>query len=215
MSFLNQLKSQASALQSEKEASDSRFLSNIQTTEAAAKSVALYVNELAKQLNVIAPPGPKLTLDGKTPWPAMKMLDFQSDSRKKILKDREVYDYIGMSWSLLPIFGNPVGGSVSANFPPDMQRIEERLAAGGVKHERVSVRHPEKNTLQSVRFDYTTQARGSITVSADHEAGKMNFRLANVQGFGIVNGSYPVEKVTSALLDELAKLLVGQPSKFV
>ncbi len=215
MSFLNQLKSQASALQSEKEASDSRFLSNIQTTEAAAKSVALYLNELAKQLNVIAPPGPKLTLDGKTPWPAMKMLDFQSDARKKMLKDREVYDYIGMSWSLLPIFGNPVGGSVSANFPPDLQRIEERLSAGGVKHDRISVRHPEKNTLQAVRFDYTTQARGGVTAVADHDAAKINFRLANVQAFGIVNVSYPVERVSTTLLDELAKLLVGQPSKFV
>ena len=215
MSFLNQLKSQASALQSEKEAGNSRFLSNLQITETTAKSVALYVNELSKQLNVIAPPGPKLTLDGKTPWPAMKMSDFQSDARKKTLHDREVYDYIGMGWTLLPVFGQAVGGSVSANFPPDLQRIEERLSAGSVKHERVSVRHPEKNTLQAVRFDYTTQARGSVTVSADHEAAKMNFRLANVQGFGVVNIGYPVERVNTALLDELAKLLVGQPSKFV
>jgi hypothetical protein len=215
MSFLNQLKSQASALQSEKEAQNSRFESNAQVTESAAKSVGLYVAELAKQLNVIAPAGPRLTLDGKTPWPAMKMLDFRSDARKKMLRDREVFDYIGMGWSLLPVFGQPVGGSVSANFPPDLQRIEERLSAGGVKHERVSVRHPEKNTLQLVRFDYTTQARGSLTITPDHDAGKLNFRLANVQGFGVVNVSYPVERVQTALLDEMAKMLMGQPSAFV
>ena len=215
MSFLNQLKSQASALQTEKEAQNSRSLTNLQITESTAKSVALYINELAKQLNVIAPPGPRLTLDGKTPWPAMKMQDFQSDARKKTLNDREVYDYISMAWTLMPVFGQPVGGSVSANFPPDLQRIEERLSAGGVKHERISVRHPEKNTLQAVRFDYITQARGSITIAADHEAAKINFRLANVQGFGISNMTYPVERVNTALLDEMAKLLVGQPSKFV
>ncbi len=215
MSFLNQLKSQANALQSEKEAQNSRFDSNTKITESVAKAVASYVGELAKQLNVIAPAGPRLTLDGKTPWPAMKMLDFRSDARKKMLRDHEVYDYIGMGWSLLPVFGQPVGGSVSANFPPDLQRIEERLAAGGVKHERVSVRHPEKNTLQFVRFDYTSQARGSLTVTPDHDAGKLNFRLANVQGFGVVNLSYPVERVQTALLDELAKLLIGQPSTFV
>ena len=182
MSFLNQLKSHASALQSEQSAEQIHTQENIRLTEAAAKTAWLYITELAQQLNVIEPPGPKLSLDGKTPWPAMKLMDFRADSRKKTLYDQEVTDYIALSWLVVPQGTGPVGGSVSANFPPDLQRIESRLAAGNVQHERVNVRHPEKNTLQA---------------------------------FEIVTTPYRADQIQTSVLDELAKLVVGQESRFV
>ena len=84
-----------------------------------------------------------------------------------------------------------------------------------VKHERINVRHPEKNTLQAIRFDYVEEARGGVTVTVDHHAAKLTFRLANLCGFGVLNKSYPVDQIQSPLLDELAKLIVGQPSTFI
>ena len=153
MSFLNQLKSHASALKSEQSAEQIHTQENIRLTEAAAKTAWLYITELAKQPNVIEPPGPKLSLDNNTPWPAMKLIDFRPDARKKTLHDQEVTDYIALSWLIVPQDTAPVDRSVSANFPSDLQRIESRLAAGNVQHERVNVRHPEKNTLQAIRFD--------------------------------------------------------------
>ncbi len=183
--------------------------------EAAAKTTWLYLSELAKQLNVIAPAGPGLTLDGRTHWPPMKLIDFRVDARRKMLRDKEVFDYIVMAWRVVPCSGAPVGASVSANFPPDLSRIEARLAAGNVKHERISVRHPEKNTLKAIRFDYLTEARGSITVTVDHDDAKMSFRLSNVQAFATVIKAYPAEQVQHNLLDDLAKLIVGQASGFV
>lgn len=215
MSFLNQLKSQASALKAAQSVQQSHSTENTRLTEAAAKTAWLYVTDLAKQLNVIGPNGPTLSLDGKTPWPLMKLIDFRVDARQKKLRDQEVFDYIAMGWRMVPRDGAPVTGSVSANFPPDLQRIETRLSAGTVQHERVNVRHPEKNTLQAIRFDYLTEARASLTISADHDAAKLTFRLANAQGFEIVNTSYPAEQIQSLVLDELAKLIVGQTSRFV
>ena len=153
MSFLNQLKSHASALKSEQSVEQIHTQENIRLTEAAAKTAWLYITELAKQLNVIELSGPKLSLDGKMPWPAMKLMDFRPDARKKTLHDQEVTDYIALSWLIVPQDTAPVGDSVSANFPLDLQRIELRLAVGNVQHERVLVRHPEKNTLQAIRFD--------------------------------------------------------------
>ena len=153
MSFLNQLESHASALKSEQSAEQIHTRENIRLTEAAAKTAWLYITELTKQPNVIEPPGPKLSLDGKMLWSAIKLMDFRADSRKKTLHDQEVTDYIALSWLIVPQDTAPVGDSVSANFPSDLQRIESRLAAGNVQHERVNVRHPEKNTLQAIRFD--------------------------------------------------------------
>ncbi len=215
MSFLNQLKSQASALQTQQSAQQSHNAESTRLTEAAAQTVWLYVSELAKQLNVIGPQGPKLSLNGKTPWPDMKLVEFRVDARKKKLRDQEVFDYIVLGWHLVPCEGPPISGSVSANFPPDLNRIESRVSAGSIKHDRVNVRHPEKNTLQAIRFDYLTEARGSVTITADHDACSLAFRLANVQGFEVVNASYSAPQIQSQVLDELAKLIVGHPSSFV
>ena len=215
MSFLNQLKDQASALQSAQVAQHTQHEANTRLTNAAAKTAWLYVSDLAKQLNVINPAGPALSLDGKTPWPAMKLVDFRADARQKKLRDQDVYDYIALSWRVVPQDGAPQPSSVSANFPPDLQRIETRLSNGGVQHDRVNVRHPEKNTLQAIRFDCLTEARGSVTITADHQNAVLSFRLSNVQAFALQTVEYPAGQIQSSLLDELAKLMLGQPSRFV
>jgi hypothetical protein len=214
LSFLDQLKSRASAVQSEQSVQQTHNEANVQSTEAASKTAWLYIAELAKQLNVIQPVGPAFNLDGKTHWPVMKLVDFRTDARKKKLHDKEVFDYLVMAWRIVPRDGVPVAGSVSANFPPDLQRIESRLSAGSIQHERVNVRHPEKHTLQAIRFDYATEARGGITITPDHLDAKLVFRLASVQGFAIVNTSYPANRIQNSVLDELAKLIVGQTSSF-
>lgn len=214
MSFLNQLKSQANALQSQQSAQQQNLEANLAQTEAACKTAHYYLNDLARQLNVLALSGPRFSLDGKTPWPAMKLTDFRVDLRRKMLRDKEVVDYIGMGWAIVPQVGHPVGGSVSANFPPDLQRIESRLASGAIKHERKEVRHPEKNTLLAYRFDYLTEARGSVVITPDHDTATLAFRIANADGFGIVNSQWPAARVQSDMLDELAKLVVGQPNRF-
>ena len=215
MSFLSQLKSQASALQSEQREQQSFDEANTRLTDAAAKTAWLYLSDLVKQLNVIEPAAPVPSLDGKTPWPLMKLLDFRIDARKKKLRDQEVFDYVAVGWRIVPRTGEPVSGSVSANFPPDLQRIEDRLAAGSVQHERVNVRHPDKNTLQAIRFDYLTEARGGLSISTDHQSAKLVFRLAALRGFEIVSTTYRADHVQSPLLDELAKLMVGQTSNFI
>ena len=215
MSFLNQLKSQANALQSEQSAHLLDLEDSARLTELAAKTAWLYVSDLAKQLNVIQPPGPKLSLDGKTHWPTMKLVDFAADARRKKLLDKEVFDYVSLVWRIVPKDGTPVPGSVSANFPPDLSRIESRVAAGVVKHDRVNVRHPEKNTLQAIRFDYMTESRGGIMIRCEHSAAKLSFRLANLQGFAVVETSYLATYVQPRMLDELAKMIVGEASIFV
>jgi hypothetical protein len=215
VSFLNQLKSQASALQDQKTTVNQNLDANTAQAEAACKVVWHYVSDLCRQLNVISPPGPRFSLDGKTPWPAMKLMDFRADFRKKKLRDKEVYDYIGMGWQITPQMGAAVGGVVSVNFPPDLERVQSRLSIGMVKHERKEVRHPEKNTLQAIRFEYITETRGSVTVTPDHDNATLAFRLVNANGFEVVNTTWPAAKVQTDVLDEMAKLIVAQPSRFV
>lgn len=215
MSFLNQLKSQASALQSKQSQTQLNLEENTAQTEDACRFALQYLHDLAKHLNVIAPKAPRFSLDGKTPWPVMKLIDFRVDSRKKKLRDREAFDYFAIGWRVVPQVGQPVGGTVSVNFPPDLQRVEARLAMGPVKHERKEVRHPEKNTLLALQFEYITETRGNVVVTPDHDKAQLAFRLLNANGFEILNTTWPAAGVRAELLDELAKLIVGEPNRFV
>ena len=215
MSFLNQLKTQANALQSQRTQQDVHIEENLAQVETACRQVLSYLQDLARQLNVIEPPASAFSLDGKTPWPAMKMRDFRTDFRRKVLRDREVFDYIGIGWQVVPQIGKPVSGLVSVNFPPDLERVESRLALGMVKHERKETRHPERNVLQAIHFEYLTETRGNVTVTADHDKGMLIFRLVNTAGFEVQTAPWPAAKVTTAVLDELAKRIVAQPSNFV
>jgi hypothetical protein len=215
VSFLNQLRSQAKALQSEQGQLQLNLEENTAQTESACRCALPYLEDLARHLNVIGPAGPKFSLDGKTPWPAVKLTDFRVDSRKKMLRNREVFDFMAIGWRVVPRIGQPVGGTVTVNFPPDLQRVEARLAMGPVKHERKELRHPEKNTLQAIRFDYLTETRGSVVVTPDHDKAAVAFRLLNATGFEILNTTWPAATVKTELLDELAKLVVGEPNRFV
>lgn len=215
MSFLNQLKSQAKELQTLQERESADLAENTALAEKACDLAQYYLRELAKQLNVISPAAPRFTLDGRTPWPAMKFTEFRADARKKMLRNKEVFEWIGMGWRVVPQVGQPVGGSVKVNFPPDLERVKSRLAIGRVQHEVKELRDPEKNKLVALQFDYVTETRGNVLVTPDHDKGLLAFRIVNATGFEIVETTYPAAMVKNELLDELAKLVVAQPSRFV
>lgn len=215
MSYLQQLKRQAQTLQSEKGAEDQGLEAHTQATELACKRVWNYFGELVRQLNVIEPAAAQLGLDKRSPWPDMRQTGFRFDARKKRLRDKEVFDYLAMGWQLLPRTGEVRKGRVSVNFPPDLERVQKRLAAGHVAHERLEQRHPESNALLAIVFEYEMAARASVMVTADHDAGLLQFRLACVGSMDVVQHTLPANQVDTTALDELARLIVGEPSRFL
>ena len=215
MSYLQQLKRQAQARQAEHGVQQHGLEARTAATEAACQVVWNYLSELARQLSVIEPAAQRLGLDHKHLWPGMKQHDFRFDARKKRLRDREVFDYLALGWKLGPREGEVRRGRVSVNFPPDLERVQKRLAAGHVVHERVEQRHPESNALLAIVFEFDMAARASVMVTADHDEAVLKFRLACVGGMEVVTIELPVSQVTPARLDELARLIVGEPSQFL
>ncbi|MGI9219314.1 MAG: hypothetical protein ACR2JA_20280 [Hydrogenophaga sp.] len=215
MSFLHQLKQQAQSLQSQQASQVQDFSAITAATEAACQRLWHYLDDLHRQLNVIEPAAPALSLDGKAHWPAMKLTGFRFDARKKMLRDQEVFDYLALGWQLLPREAGAGKGRVKVNFPPDLERVERRLRVGHVPHERLEERHPQTNGLQAIVFEHEMAARASVMVTADHDNGLLRFRLACVNGLETVHTEYRTGQIGPAVLDELAKLIVGQPSHFL
>lgn len=215
MSFLNQLKNQAHVLRNQHSAQQHSVEARVAQTEAACQTVAAYLADLAQQLNVITPPAPPFSLDGKTPWPAMQLVDFRCDVRRKRLRGQDVVDYIGMGWRVVPQDGPPVKSAVSVNFPPELERVETRLTLGRLKHDRLEQRHPDTRKLLSIRFEYLTELMGSVRITPDHDQATLAFRISNANGFEVLSAERPVADMNPALLDELARLLLAQPNRFL
>ncbi|MEP6589044.1 MAG: hypothetical protein ABJA84_09850 [Polaromonas sp.] len=215
MSFLSELKSRAHALQGLQQGAQHDLDVHLQACEVACRLALMYLQDLCTQLNVIQPPAAgTYSLDGKTQFAALVQLNFRCDARRKMLRNKEVFDYIGVGWDLLPGTGQVSTRTVTVNFPPDLERVTQRLSLGQIQHERKDQRHPETNKLLAYVFDCQTKSRAFITVTPDHDGGRIAFRVSNVGGFGVLNSVYPAAQVTQALMDELAKKLLGQPSRF-
>ncbi len=215
MSFLNQLKSQAIVAQTQATQDTQAIAANTLQTELSSKTIWHYLNELCKHLNVLAPAGPVFALDKNTVWPAMKLIDFRLDQRKKMLRDKEVVETISLGWQIMPMVGQPATAYAVADFIPEMEQIERNLWFGGAKFERKDVFQPNKRPQRIIRFEYVQQARGYVTVTPDHDKAEFAFRLANTTGFGVKNVVWPAQRMQTDFLDELAKLIVAQPSQFV
>lgn len=215
MSFLSELKSRANALQGLQLDAQHDFMVNTQACELACRMAQSYLQDVCEQLNIIQPPAPAAySLDGKLPFPALVQRNFRCDARRKMLRNAEVCDYIGVGWDLLPATGLVATHTVTVNFPPDLERVTQRLSVGQIQHERKDLRHPDNHKLLAYVFDYQTASRAFITLTPDHDAGRIAFRVTNVGGFGVLNTVYLAAQVTPSLLDELAKKLLGQPSRF-
>ena len=216
MSFLNELANQASNLRQQQAGLAQDLTAVTLATENACITAWKYLQDLCAQLNVIKPPAAgRYSLDGKAQFPQLQMQSFRCDARKKMHRGKEMFDYIGVSWDLLPTTGQVATHSITVNFPPDLERVTKRLSFGQVQHERKDQRHPETNKLQAYTFEYVTQTRGSVILTPDQDTGQIAFRLSNLEEFGINNIQYPAGQVTAGLLDELAKRIVGQQSRFV
>jgi hypothetical protein len=53
-----------------------------------------------------------------------------------------------------------------------------------------------------------------VQITPDHDDGVVAFRILNASGFGVLQRSVPAVQVAAELMDELAKLLVGEPNRF-
>ncbi len=216
MSFLNQLKSQANALQTAQSTDKAVLEANCQQTEWACRTAWQYLSELSRNLDILQPNGPALTLDGKTAWPAMRLIDFRVDARKKKLRDEEVFDYIAMGWNVAPRqrgvsrpASAPIFRPACSALSPVWQRERSNTSA-------LKCATPRRTHCR--RFDSNTKPKPAAQThhhTTDHDRANLAFRLANVRAFEVVTVAFAAELVRYDLMDELAKLITGVASTFL
>ena len=92
-------------------------------------------------------------------------------------------------------------------------RVQDRDSFGPYMFTKIT--RADDPVVEIFRFEYLTQARAYVTITADHDKGQLSFRLVNTAGFELLTTPWPAAKVTGSVIEELAKRICGQPNQFV
>jgi hypothetical protein len=216
VSFLDELKKQADALQSRQQVDEETFLRNARAADAATKATFHYWLDLARQLNVLRPPVParyafdnRHALDG--PADGLKFDDFRVDARRKQLRGFELYDHA--------VIGCWVRSGrrlvIDKDFPPEMQRLEAKLAQAGIVAPSTALRDDATGRFVAARYEFDADVRVGVRLAPDHERGVAQFTVNNFEALESMVVEFAADAVGEPLLDELAKWWLGEPNGFV
>lgn len=212
MGFLDDLKRQADALKSQQTVDSEGLARNAALSEAACKTTLQYWMELMPQLNVLQPKSRvRYSLDNRTPLDDLVRSDFRVDSRRKQHRGQEVFDHV-------VIHGVQKTGrkmTMSKDFPPEIERLEGRLRQAGITPDVQILRDQTNGRLQETRFTFTADLTLIVRLLPDHDTGRVRFQAVNLDGFETVTAEFAAHRVTSALLDELARWMAGETHEFL
>jgi hypothetical protein len=210
--FLDDLKRQADALKAQQTGDSASLARNTALTEGACKTVFSYFNTLAPQLSVLRPAShARFTLDRQHVFEAVPLSEFRVDSRRKPLRNDEVYDFLVLHWQLKT--GRQL--QLMKDFLPDIDKLESKLRQSGAQVDNEAVRNADNGKLQGRRYTLVADFVGSVRVTPQHDSGRVHFQLQNLDGFESISMELPAIEIGSARLDELARWVAGHPHSFL
>ena len=213
MSYLDDLKRQAAALQATQTVDHEALARNTALVEAAAKEVSRYLMELGKQLDVLRPVSKVVyAFDKKTRLEGQPMVDFRFDVRRKRLREQDLTDHISFACM---IRGRECV-TLRKDFVPDSKRLEARIWQSGSTSQTETIRDPATGHFVEMRYVFVPEVRMTLRIVPDHDAGKLRFVFNNLDELETVECEFaPHEVAQSRRLDELARWWLGEPNRFL
>lgn len=212
MGFLDDLRRQADALRDQQDGDAAALRRRVAATEKAARAAMAYFNNLADQLQVLHLPSPtRYELDRRNVFTRLPMSDFFADGRRTMLGDDEVHEYLVIHWQCKS--GQTL--QLVKDFPTEIERLDARLAQGTCPVSSEVVRNPDNGKLVEVRYEIEADFRASVRCLPRPAEERLDFVLSNLAELETVTGWMAPQALDETCLDELAKLIVGKPSRFL
>ncbi len=211
MGLLDDLKRQADMVRTQDSRQRSNLQDNVRVVDEAMHRAFLYLLELFKQLGILRPATPTMyEIPGVGDLRDLVYADGFVDPRKKKFADREVYDYMDfyVKWAA----SNTM--TVERDMPHIIAKIRETLFKSNIKFTEVETKSAYGSILKCV-FTIPAALTVNFTVRADHEGRRLLFYGKNALRLGIDDFAVPAEEMTEAVLEELAKMLIGQKNDFL
>lgn len=210
MGLLDDLKRQADMVRTHDSLQRSNLQDNVRVVDGAMHRVFLYLLELFKQLEVLKPTNPVVyAIQGVGELRDLRYVSGFVDPRKKKFAERDVYDYTDfyVKWAA----SNSL--VVERDMPQTIAKVRDMLWATNVKFTDVETKSAY-GTISKVKFTIPAALQVNFTLKADHEGRRLLFYGKNALRLGIDDFAVPADELTDEVLEELAKMLIGQRSNF-
>jgi len=210
MGLLDDLKRQADMVRTHDSLQRSNLQENVRAVDEAMHRAFLYLLELFKQLEVLKPANPTVyNIEGVGVLKDLKYAGAFVDPRKKKFAERDVYDYMDfyVKWSA------PASLVVERDMPQTIKKVKDMLWSVNIKFTDVETKSPY-GSIAKVQFTIPAAITVNFTLKADLEGRRLLFYGKNPLRLGIDDFVVPADELSEDVLEELAKMLIGQRSTF-
>lgn len=206
MGVLDELKRQAESRQRQNEAQGQDQTQRLRGIDAALGTIDRYFTELANSLNVVKPEVRRdFAVQGNARLHALLQADYFVRERKNAVDGRECYEYVALHYHATG--KEALVLETYADHATD--RLRNYLRAYGLRFDTRDFRNERGVTLKTA-VSILPDVPASITAGADCASGTVTLKLRNVEAIGDAEYRYDPDEIDRPLLDELAKLVLGQ-----
>ena len=208
MGLLDDLKKQADMVKSQQLSQQSMLQESTRLVEAKMHQTFLYLNDLLKQLAVLKPTNPTAySIPGIGDFQDLVFAESFIGYRKKKIFDKDYYDVINffIKWA------SPASISLERDMPATIQKVRDVLWSFGLKFTEEEIKKPG-GSFQKLKFTVPANVTCDITITADHENGRLVVKGKHFLRLGADELHIPAGDIDEALLEEFAKMLIGRRS---
>jgi hypothetical protein len=206
MGLLDDLKRQADMVRTHDSLQRSNLQENTRVVDEAMHRTFLYLLELFKQLEVLKPANPTVyEIEGVGTLKELKYVSGFVDPRKRKFADRDVYDYMDfyVKWAA------PANMVVERDMPHTIKKVRDMLWHSNIKFTEVETK-TDFGSVGKCKFTIPAALTVNFTLKADIEGRRLLFYGKNVLRLATDDFVVPADELTDELLEELAKVLIGQ-----
>jgi len=210
MGLLDDLKRQADMARTHDSLQRSNLQENVRAVDEAMHKTFLYLLDLFKQLEVLKPANPTAyVIQGVGELRNLHYVSAFVDPRKKKFAERDVYDYMDfyVKWAA------PASLVVERDMPQTIKKVKDTLWSVNIKCTEEETRS-SYGSISKVKFTIPAALTVNFTLKADIEGRRLLFYGKNALRLGIDDFAVPADDLTEGVLEELAKMLIGQRSNF-
>lgn len=216
MGFLDELKEQARAAQSQEPsaggAPDAETLArNRRLANGACRLAHDYWKELVEHMNVLRPPSAaQYRIGARDPLEGLQCTNFRVLPQLKLMPGGEpLYETVLLAWHAE---GDKVQ-RIDKEHPQEIERTRASLVQAGIQASEAPLRHAVSGRTQGTTFQFKPVVAASVRVTPLFDVGKVRLTFVNIDQLERVEGEYPAAGLRARLLDEIGRWIVGQPHR--
>lgn len=209
LGVLEQLRQQVQAQQQSDSVKERERVAQEKLMDTALRSIFSYCHELVQQLNILHPPIQRdYSLFGSFVLSNLEWSEGFADYRTRPDSAAALYEAVSLSAQLAkPAAVQIERDCLSAeNYRKSLFDLGLVFTCEEIKNARQMV--------EKVVFSISAEVRINLRWRADPDRGILVLETRNLERFGGMVYEIRPESVGQAMLDELARLLLGQPSRF-